>query len=439
MTAVEQAAGYSIFANGGKHFDYHVVIQVTRPDRPGRAHRGAGRPTQVITPEAAADADHRAAGGGQAPAPAAAPRLGDRPAAGKTGTNNENKEAWFVGFTPQIVHRGRHVPPGVPDQERQGRPAGNDTCPWARGKSKKYTPAEPVQPGRSRSRWAPDSRAPPTRRPSGRTFMTEATKGQKVDAVPAARRHRHRREPGPQAGAHPDADPDGPFTRSNPDRGPRRVGVASSTACDERPARRLRRRRTATASPTTPERGQRLPGRRRDGAGRATLPESVDARQARAAVTMTTRARAALHRARPCRTSPWGCSRPWGRRSPTWYGCPAVAVAGTTRSRTYTNFCYTDIYPLFFDRQLATQSPYFADVPFDKHVEYPVVLGEVMQASAGSSRLLEPEVPAQASPVLRPHGHPDGHLPRGRRAADGRGGRPDPALGRRSGTPSRPP
>lgn len=46
---------------------------------------------------------------------------------------------------------------------------------------------------------------------------------------------------------------------------------------------------------------------------------------------------------------------------------------------TYTNFCYTDIYPLYFDRQLATQNPYFADVPFDKQVEYPVVLGEVMQ------------------------------------------------------------
>ncbi|MFI6297851.1 glycosyltransferase family 87 protein [Nonomuraea sp. NPDC050790] len=49
---------------------------------------------------------------------------------------------------------------------------------------------------------------------------------------------------------------------------------------------------------------------------------------------------------------------------------------------TYTNFCYTDIYPLYFDRQLATQDPYFAQVPFDKQVEYPVVLGEVMQVIA---------------------------------------------------------
>ncbi|WP_214319058.1 glycosyltransferase family 87 protein [Nonomuraea sediminis] len=53
---------------------------------------------------------------------------------------------------------------------------------------------------------------------------------------------------------------------------------------------------------------------------------------------------------------------------------------------TYQNFCYTDIYPLYFDRQLATQDPYFAHVPFDKQVEYPVVLGEVMQVLARIAR-----------------------------------------------------
>ncbi|WP_308250632.1 glycosyltransferase family 87 protein [Nonomuraea rhizosphaerae] len=64
---------------------------------------------------------------------------------------------------------------------------------------------------------------------------------------------------------------------------------------------------------------------------------------------------------------------------------------------TYTNFCYTDIYPLFFDRQLGTQSPYFADVPFDKHVEYPVVLGEVMQVVSAIVRWLAPgDMAAQA-------------------------------------------
>ncbi len=97
---------------------------------------------------------------------------------------------------------------------------------------------------------------------------------------------------------------------------------------------------------------------------------------------------------------------------------------------TYTNFCYSDIYPLFFDRRLATQSPYFADVPFDKHVEYPVVLGEVMQAVSWLVRLLEPEVPAQGALFYDLTVILHGRLPGRRRAADGRGGRPDPALGR---------
>jgi uncharacterized membrane protein len=62
----------------------------------------------------------------------------------------------------------------------------------------------------------------------------------------------------------------------------------------------------------------------------------------------------------------------------------------------YTNFCYSDIYPLYFDRALATENPYFAQVPFDKQVEYPVVLGEVMQVIAWIVRLFEPDRVAQA-------------------------------------------
>jgi uncharacterized membrane protein len=53
---------------------------------------------------------------------------------------------------------------------------------------------------------------------------------------------------------------------------------------------------------------------------------------------------------------------------------------------TYQNFCYTDIYPLYFARHLSEQNPYFANVPFEEHVEYPVVLGEVMQVIAWLAR-----------------------------------------------------
>ena len=42
VTPVEQAAGYSIFANEGKHVDYHVIKEV-RKDKGGRLPRAAGR------------------------------------------------------------------------------------------------------------------------------------------------------------------------------------------------------------------------------------------------------------------------------------------------------------------------------------------------------------------------------------------------------------
>ncbi|MEV1167478.1 transglycosylase domain-containing protein [Nonomuraea sp. NPDC049784] len=99
VTPVEQAAGYSIFANGGKYTKYHVVQEVKQGTQVVYGEQRASK--QVIDPGVAADStvamqevlrSGTAAGKG----------LGNRPAAGKTGTNNDEKEAWFVGYTPQI-------------------------------------------------------------------------------------------------------------------------------------------------------------------------------------------------------------------------------------------------------------------------------------------------------------------------------------------------
>ncbi|MFJ2028082.1 transglycosylase domain-containing protein [Streptosporangium sp. NPDC087985] len=101
VTAVEQAAGYSIFANEGKHVDWHTVIKVVDTNGLVLLKEQAVE-RQVITPESAADAIVALQAVVKSGTGTAA-NLGARPVAGKTGTNNSYKDAWFVGFTPQLV------------------------------------------------------------------------------------------------------------------------------------------------------------------------------------------------------------------------------------------------------------------------------------------------------------------------------------------------
>jgi membrane peptidoglycan carboxypeptidase len=100
VTPVEQAAGYGMFANGGKHYDAHVVISV-KTTKGVTVMNESAQPKDVISPDTAADATYAM----QQVVKYGTARglsLPGRPIAGKTGTNNENKEAWFVGYTPQL-------------------------------------------------------------------------------------------------------------------------------------------------------------------------------------------------------------------------------------------------------------------------------------------------------------------------------------------------
>ncbi|MEZ7126087.1 transglycosylase domain-containing protein [Nonomuraea sp. AD125B] len=99
VTPVEQAAGYSIFANGGKYTRWHVIKEVKQGNKVVYGEQRVSK--NVIDAGVAADAtvamqevlrSGTARGKG----------LGSRPAAGKTGTNNDENGAWFVGYTPQI-------------------------------------------------------------------------------------------------------------------------------------------------------------------------------------------------------------------------------------------------------------------------------------------------------------------------------------------------
>ncbi|MFI9595610.1 transglycosylase domain-containing protein [Nonomuraea sp. NPDC052265] len=181
VTPVEQAAGYSIFANGGKYTKYHVVQDVKLNGQVVYPEQRTS--TRVIDPDVAADAtvamqevlrSGTAAGQG----------LGNRPAAGKTGTNNNEKEAWFVGYTPQIstavgfyrekcvTKTGKTVQPrhsNCPDTPNEKKP------------SKKYGPNNPY----TRAVEAPlgfEGAGPPTA--TWRRFMLAAHEGKQIEQFP---------------------------------------------------------------------------------------------------------------------------------------------------------------------------------------------------------------------------------------------------------------
>ena len=100
VTPLEIASAYGTFANGGVHMPYVAITKVL--DRNGNILEEVhGDGVAVITPESAADLTSMlenvvTKGTGRAA------NIG-RPAAGKTGTTSDYKDAWFVGYTPDLV------------------------------------------------------------------------------------------------------------------------------------------------------------------------------------------------------------------------------------------------------------------------------------------------------------------------------------------------
>ena len=101
VPVVDQAVGFATFANGGERVRPYLVGNVFQNKK--RLYEVASKKERAFDPKVAADVTFalQAVLGKDGTASKAA-LDGGRPAAGKTGTTSDNKDTWFVGYTPQL-------------------------------------------------------------------------------------------------------------------------------------------------------------------------------------------------------------------------------------------------------------------------------------------------------------------------------------------------
>ena len=99
---IELVNAYATFAAGGRYEPYRLIKAVTdnRGKKVALPHAAAAQ--QVLSPETAYVLTSMLRSVVEEGTAKAARKLG-RPAAGKTGTSNNARDAWFVGYTPEVV------------------------------------------------------------------------------------------------------------------------------------------------------------------------------------------------------------------------------------------------------------------------------------------------------------------------------------------------
>lgn len=93
---LEIAAAYAAFANGGRRVEPRFISRL------GASTIAAGEAQPTLRPEVAYVVQSMMQSVVTEGTATAALALG-RPVAGKTGTTNDHKDAWFIGFTPQLL------------------------------------------------------------------------------------------------------------------------------------------------------------------------------------------------------------------------------------------------------------------------------------------------------------------------------------------------
>ncbi len=101
VTLAELTAAYSVFARDGQFIEPYMIESVTNT-RGRSLYQHALKPRRALNQEIAREMTAMmqevvASGTGTRA------QLGGRPAAGKTGTSQQSRDAWFVGYTAQLV------------------------------------------------------------------------------------------------------------------------------------------------------------------------------------------------------------------------------------------------------------------------------------------------------------------------------------------------
>lgn len=103
VTPLEMAAAYTTLANGGIRAEPLSIVRVLDPKGRTLEQREIEK-KRVLDPQSVYLVNSLLQGTLDRGTAAGARRLGYRqPAAGKTGTTNDTKDAWFVGYTPDLL------------------------------------------------------------------------------------------------------------------------------------------------------------------------------------------------------------------------------------------------------------------------------------------------------------------------------------------------
>ncbi|MGA1541699.1 MAG: transglycosylase domain-containing protein, partial [Ilumatobacteraceae bacterium] len=100
MSPLDMASGAQTLANGGVHHEPYFIERIEAPSGTLYRHESAGE--QVMTSDAAARTTSILEGV-MSSGTARRSALDGRTSAGKTGTQDNNTNAWFVGYTPELV------------------------------------------------------------------------------------------------------------------------------------------------------------------------------------------------------------------------------------------------------------------------------------------------------------------------------------------------